>query len=112
VTIGIFVFANANSFTMLLLSQVIVAIGSCTGFVGAGYVGGKWFGMAKFSFMFAGAGSSSADFGIFAESDQSRPVRLPDSGLMTPCRPNPTAGADGPPAAGLRPRPDVLSLGE
>ena len=52
VTIGIFVFANANSYGMLLLSQVIVAIGSCTGFVGAGYVGGQWFGMAKFSFMF------------------------------------------------------------
>ncbi|MFZ5677532.1 MAG: MFS transporter [Pseudomonadota bacterium] len=52
VTIGIFLFANANSFGMLLLSQVVVAIGSCTGFVGAGYIGGKWFGMAKFSFMF------------------------------------------------------------
>jgi MFS family permease len=52
VTIGMFVFANANSYATLLLSQVIVAIGSCTGFVGAGYIGGKWFGMAKFSFMF------------------------------------------------------------
>jgi MFS family permease len=52
VTLGIFVFANAQSFAMLLLSQVIIALGSCTGFVGAGYIGGKWFGMAKFSFMF------------------------------------------------------------
>jgi len=52
VTIGIFMFANANSYQMLLLSQVVVALGSCTGFVGAGYVGGQWFGMAKFSFMF------------------------------------------------------------
>ena len=52
VTLGIFVFANANSYGMLLLSQVIVAMGSCTGFVGAGYIGGQWFGMAKFSFMF------------------------------------------------------------
>jgi MFS family permease len=52
VTIGIFVFANANNYAMLLLSQVIIAIGSCTGFVGAGYIGGQWFGMAKFSFMF------------------------------------------------------------
>ena len=51
-TLGIFVFANANSYGMLLLSQVIIAMGSCTGFVGAGYVGGQWFGMAKFSFMF------------------------------------------------------------
>ena len=52
VTLGIFIFANAKSYEMLLLSQVIVAIGSCTGFVGAGYIGGQWFGMAKFSFMF------------------------------------------------------------
>ena len=52
VTIGIFIFANADSYAMLLLSQIVVAIGSCTGFVGAGYVGGQWFGMAKFSFMF------------------------------------------------------------
>jgi MFS family permease len=52
VTLGIFVFANAKSYEGLLLSQVIVAMGSCTGFVGAGYVGGQWFGMAKFSFMF------------------------------------------------------------
>lgn len=52
VTIGIFVFANAGSYEMLLLSQVIIALGSCTGFVGAGYIGGQWFGMAKFSFMF------------------------------------------------------------
>jgi len=52
VTLGIFMFANAHSYGMLLLSQVVIAIGSCTGFVGAGYVGGQWFGMAKFSFMF------------------------------------------------------------
>lgn len=52
VTIGIFVFANAHSYGMLLLSQIIIAVGSCTGFVGAGYIGGQWFGMAKFSFMF------------------------------------------------------------
>ena len=52
VTLGIFVFANANSYPMLLLSQIIIAVGSCTGFVGAGYIGGQWFGMAKFSFMF------------------------------------------------------------
>jgi len=52
VTLGIFLFANAQSYGMLLLSQVVIAMGSCTGFVGAGYVGGQWFGMAKFSFMF------------------------------------------------------------
>lgn len=52
VVLGVFIFANASSFEMLLLSQIVLAIGSCTGFVGAGYVGGQWFGMAKFSFMF------------------------------------------------------------
>ena len=52
VTIGIFLFARAESFGMLLFSQVFVALGACAGFVGAGYVGGTWFGWAKFSFMF------------------------------------------------------------
>ena len=52
VTVGVFIFANANTFEMLLLGQAVLAIGSCTGFVGAGYIGGQWFGMAKFSLMF------------------------------------------------------------
>ena len=52
VTGGVFAFANAGSYGMLLLSQVIVATGSCTAFVGAGYIGGQWFGMARFSVMF------------------------------------------------------------
>jgi MFS family permease len=52
VMLGVFVFANAKSYEGLLLSQFVLAIGSCVGFVGAGYVGGQWFGMAKFSFMF------------------------------------------------------------
>jgi MFS family permease len=52
VTIGVFIFANAKSFEMLVLSQACLAIGACAGFVGAGYVGGEWFGMSKFSFMF------------------------------------------------------------
>lgn len=52
VTVGVFIFANARSYDVLLVSQFVLAIGSCVGFVGAGYVGGQWFGMAKFSFMF------------------------------------------------------------
>jgi len=52
VTLGVFLLANAASFEMLLVSQAVLAIGSCTGFVGAGYIGGQWFGMAKFSLMF------------------------------------------------------------
>jgi predicted MFS family arabinose efflux permease len=52
VTLGVFLFANASSYEMLIVSQFVLALGSCTGFVGAGYVGGKWFGMAAFSAMF------------------------------------------------------------
>lgn len=52
VTLGVFIFANATSYTMLLASQFVMALGACTGFVGAGYIGGQWFGMAKFSLMF------------------------------------------------------------
>ncbi|MEC4878318.1 MFS transporter [Pseudomonas sp. NC26] len=52
VTIGVFIFANASSYTMLIVSQFVMALGACTGFVGAGYIGGQWFGMAKFSLMF------------------------------------------------------------
>jgi MFS family permease len=66
VTVGVFVFANANSYGMLLLSQVIVAMGSCTAFVGAGYIGGQWFGMAKFGFMFGLVAVCSALSSAFA----------------------------------------------
>jgi hypothetical protein len=52
VALDVFVVANTKSFEMLLLSHVILTIGSCTGFVGAGYIGGQWLGMAKFSLMF------------------------------------------------------------
>ncbi|MFI5391242.1 MAG: MFS transporter [Bacteriovoracales bacterium] len=52
VTLGVFTFANATSFKTLLLSQILLALGSCFGFIGAGYIGGKWFGLEKFSFMF------------------------------------------------------------
>ncbi|WP_404993728.1 MFS transporter [Cupriavidus pauculus] len=52
VTAGVFLFANATSYPMLLASQFVMAIGACTGFVGGGYIGGQWFGMAKFNFMF------------------------------------------------------------
>jgi cyanate permease len=51
---------------MLLLSQVIVAMGSCTAFVGAGYIGGQWFGPARFGFMFALVDMCSALASAFA----------------------------------------------
>ena len=68
VTLGIFVFANATNFGMLLLSQALIAIGACTGFVGAGYVGGKWFGMAKFSFMFGLVQFAASLFSAFNQN--------------------------------------------
>ncbi|MFK4444054.1 MFS family permease [Caballeronia udeis] len=52
VTAGVFLFANADSYNTLLVSQFVMAVGACTGFVGAGYIGGQWFGMSRFNFMF------------------------------------------------------------
>jgi len=52
VTVGIFIFANAQSFEMLLVAQFVIACGACCGFVGAGFIGGQWFGLAKYSVMF------------------------------------------------------------
>lgn len=51
-TAGVFMFAHAESIESIITAQLILALGACAGFVGAGYIGGKWFGMAKFSFMF------------------------------------------------------------
>jgi MFS family permease len=52
VTAGAFLFAATTSFATLALAQVVLAIGSSFGFVGAGYVGGKWFDGAKYGLMF------------------------------------------------------------
>jgi MFS family permease len=68
VTVGIFVFANAGDYRTLLLSQVIIAIGACSGFVGAGYIGGQWFGMAKFSFMFGLVQFAASFFSAFNQN--------------------------------------------
>jgi MFS family permease len=68
VTIGIFLFANARNFGMLMISQVVIAIGACTGFVGAGYVGGTWFGWAKFSFMFGLVQFAASLFSAFNQN--------------------------------------------
>jgi len=67
--IGVFLFAVAESFGMLLLSQMVLALGACAGFVGAGYLGGVWFGMAKFGAMFGLvqlAAALSSSFGAAA----------------------------------------------
>lgn len=53
VTLGGFTFANATGAGMLIAGQVLMAIGGSFGFVGAGFIGGKWFGPAKYGLMFA-----------------------------------------------------------
>jgi len=68
VTVGMFMFANATSYPMLLLSQLVFALGACSGFVGAGYVGGQWFGMAKFSFMFGLVQFAASFFSAFNQN--------------------------------------------
>ena len=68
VTIGVFVFASARSFGTLMLSQLIIAVGACTGFVGAGYVGGSWFGWAKYSFMFGLVQFAASLFSAFNQN--------------------------------------------
>ena len=68
VTIGIFIFANAQSYGILLLSQLVIAVGACSGFVGAGYIGGQWFGMAKFSFMFGLVQFAASFFSAFNQN--------------------------------------------
>lgn len=51
--VGGFAYANANSFEVLILSNICIAVGHAFAFVGAGMVGGKWFGWGRFGFMFA-----------------------------------------------------------
>lgn len=52
VTAGVFLYGIADSYLMILLAQVLMALGACCGFVGAGYIGGVWFGMAAYGTMF------------------------------------------------------------
>jgi MFS family permease len=52
VTAGAFLYASTTNFGVLLLAQLVLAIGASFGFVGAGYVGGKWFAAARYGLMF------------------------------------------------------------
>jgi MFS family permease len=52
VTVGAFLYAGTTSFATLAIAQSVLAIGSSFGFVGAGYLGGNWFGAAKYGLMF------------------------------------------------------------
>ncbi|MTI18168.1 MFS transporter [Rhodobacteraceae bacterium RKSG542] len=58
--LGGFLYANSVSFEMLVLANLCMSIGGCFAFVGAGLVGGRWFGFHKFGMMLgivAGLGS-------------------------------------------------------
>jgi len=52
VAIGAFLYAGTTNFGTLATAQAVLAIGSSFGFVGAGYLGGNWFGAAKYGLMF------------------------------------------------------------
>lgn len=67
-TLGVFLFVRATSVQALVVAQLVLALGACTGFVGAGYVGGKWFGMAKFSFMFGMVQCLASLFSAFGQN--------------------------------------------
>jgi MFS family permease len=52
VSFGGLVFANSESAGVLIVGQVLMALGASFGFVGAGFAGGSWFGMVKYGIMF------------------------------------------------------------
>ncbi len=52
VAVGAFLYAGTTDFTTLALAQAVLALGAAFGFVGAGYVGGKWFPAARYGLMF------------------------------------------------------------
>ncbi|MGW4223516.1 MFS transporter [Streptomyces bauhiniae] len=52
VTAGAFLYAQTSSMGTLVAAQIVLAVGSSFGFVGAGYVGGQWFPAARYGLMF------------------------------------------------------------
>ncbi len=52
VTAGAFLYAWTPNYAVLVLAQVVMAIGASFGFVGAGYIGGVWFAAASYGLMF------------------------------------------------------------
>lgn len=69
--VGGFAYANAGSFEVLILSNICIAVGHAFAFVGAGMVGGKWFGWRRFGFMFALVQAAGA-FGSFFNQNVTR----------------------------------------
>lgn len=52
VTAGVFLYGMAETYEIVILAQLVMALGACAGFVGAGYIGGKWFGLMAYGTMF------------------------------------------------------------
>lgn len=52
VSIGVVIFSFAKSYSMILLSQVILGCGTCFGFAGAGYITSIWFHPKRFGLIF------------------------------------------------------------
>lgn len=52
VTAGAFLYAQTTDMATLVAAQIVLAIGSSFGFVGAGYIGGQWFPAARYGLMF------------------------------------------------------------
>ncbi len=65
VAIGAMLLARAENFEMLLVAEIVMALGSVFGFVGAGFVGGEWFGPAKFGLMFGFVQTASCIGSLF-----------------------------------------------
>ncbi len=53
VTAGAFLYAATVNVGTLVLAEMVLVVGASFGFVGAGYVGGKWFIAARYGLMFA-----------------------------------------------------------
>lgn len=60
VTVGVFLYGKADSYAMIIVAQLVMALGACVGFVGAGYIGGQWFGLAAYGTMFGYVETSSS----------------------------------------------------
>lgn len=69
--VGGFAYANAGSFEVLILSNICIAVGHAFAFVGAGMVGGKWFGWGRFGLMF-GLVQGAGAFGSFFNQNVTR----------------------------------------
>ncbi|MEU7321387.1 MFS transporter [Streptomyces griseoviridis] len=52
VTAGAFLYAQTTGMATLIAAQIVLAVGSSFGFVGAGYIGGQWFPAARYGLMF------------------------------------------------------------